>query len=195
MKEEVRSTIILKRNKIKEAFNFMHDLLCDLVNQSPDKYEFKQTEFIRSDHEQVITYEKFHKLLKIVNRRLPDNHIKIIFHLLDADENELLSFKEFVYLPDLLNYPITEIKDRMNIFEKRFPRIYNSRLSSIVKRLVHHRVFQLFFDFIIVMNILFIILEAREGFEWAFLFLFIVEILMRVYACGFKEFMSVSWNM
>ncbi len=173
----------------------MHDVLWDLGNKYPEKYEFKQTEFIRSNHEPVITYEKFHKLLKKVNESLPENHIKIIFHLLDADENNLLSFKEFVYLPDLLNYPITEIKDRMNIFEKKFPKIYNSRLSSIVKRLVHHRIFQLFFDFAIGMNILFIILDAEEGYEWAFLSFFIIEVLMRIYACGFKNFMSISWNM
>ena len=69
---------------------------------------------------------------------MPENQFEIIFHILDSDGNNLLTFKEFVYLPDLLNFPLTEFKDRLNIFEKYFPHIYFCELSKVIKRFVNH---------------------------------------------------------
>lgn len=69
----------------------MHDILSDLITKMPDKYTYKATEFIESENQQVMTYEKFHALMTHVNKKIPENQLKILFHLLDSDENELLS--------------------------------------------------------------------------------------------------------
>ena len=95
--------------------------------------------------------------MALIDPAKPENQVKILFQLLDSDNNQLLgwlknfllivlkkililkkAFKEFVYLPDLLNYPVTEVKDRLTIYEIYAPKIYNSKYSQIVRRFVYH---------------------------------------------------------
>jgi two pore calcium channel protein 3 len=63
------------------------------------------------------------------------------------------------------------------------------------KKKLFHRIFQLFFNLLIAMNIIFVIFSPMSGIEWLFLSLFLVEILMKIYTFGFKEFISDYWNM
>ena len=138
LKEDIRLTLKIKRAKINEAFEYIKDILSELVEKKPDMYKFETTEFIKSPSASVITYEKFIFLMKRIYPKMPENQFEIIFHILDSDGNNLLTFKEFVYLPDLLNFPLTEFKDRLNIFEKYFPHIYFCELSNVIKRFVNH---------------------------------------------------------
>ena len=46
---------------------------------------------------------------------------------------------QFLYLADLLILPLTEVRDRMTLLQKYFPRIYNSYISSVIKTIVKHR--------------------------------------------------------
>lgn len=86
----MRSTIVLKRDKIKEAFEFMKDLLHDLIVNEPEKYKFSPTDYVKSEQDHVITYDKFIALMKKVDRKMPANQVDIIFKLLDVDDNSYL---------------------------------------------------------------------------------------------------------
>ncbi len=57
------------------------------------------------------------------------------------------------------------------------------------------RVFHLFFDFVIFLNIIFVVFNDRGDIEWAFLIIFVIEISLKVYAWGFKEFAADKWNL
>ncbi len=139
LKNEVKSTIKLKRGKIHEAFEFIKDILTELIKKDPIKYKFEITDVVKSPRVSVITSEKFSVLMKLVCPKMSETQIGVLFDILDTDENDLLVFKEFVHLPDLLNYRITEIKDRLNIFETYFPSFYNSEFSNTIKRFVNDR--------------------------------------------------------
>lgn len=97
-----------------------------------------ETEFINNDTQHVLSLESFIKLIKLADHTKSDNQINILFQVLDLDQNRALSFKEFLYLPDLLNIRITEIKDRMTILEKYIPNIYNHKSSVILRNIVKH---------------------------------------------------------
>ena len=88
--------------------------------------------------EKVLTLDSFIKLMKLTDKKLSLNQINVLFRVLDSDNNQVLSFKEFLYLPDLLNIRITEIKDRMTFLEKYIPNVYNHRYSIILRQIVKH---------------------------------------------------------
>jgi len=120
-------------------------------------------------------------------------------------------------MPDLLKYPLKPYVIHRILFASFFRKIYDSELSNIIKRFVKHRyylkfyyfifdsffslvfiflrVFRYFFDFVILLNLLFIVLEISGGSEYAFLSLFFIEILLKIYVFGFKHFLRDSWNM
>ena len=56
------------------------------------------------------------------------------------------------------------------------------------------RYFVYFFDLVIFANAIFIALERNDA-EVLFLVLFNIEILLKLYTYGFKEFFSRYWNM
>ncbi len=100
LKNEVKSTIILKRCKIEDAFNIIRQPLSDFLSREENnvvdesgttRFEFKKTEFINSSNDKIINYEAFSKLMKNVDPNKSDNQIEILFKLLDKDENQLLS--------------------------------------------------------------------------------------------------------
>lgn len=125
--------MLLKRTKIKDAFDLLKQPISQIKNVN-----HTQTEYIKTSFESVLSYENFFRLIKLSDATKSDNQIKILFNVLDLDDNESLSFKEFLYLPDLLNIRITEIKDRMNLFERLLPQIYNHRISVILINFVKH---------------------------------------------------------
>ena len=84
----------MKRRKVEEAFGFANETLSELVRAN--QYQFIQTEYIRSENEKVITYKTFRKLMALIDPAKPENQIKILFQLLDSDDNQLLGwFKSF----------------------------------------------------------------------------------------------------
>lgn len=87
-KDEVKQSLELKRNKIKDAFDlikFPHKTPIEVDNGD------KNVENIKSHFDYVIEYEVFEKLMRNVNTKLTEKHIKILFELLDLDGNKLLS--------------------------------------------------------------------------------------------------------
>lgn len=90
LKDEVRETIKLKRDKIEDAFNMVRIPIRLL--ESKDKTNLNlDTEIIRSEHQCVITKDIFSKLMKLVNPKVKSNQIEALFRILDFDENGILS--------------------------------------------------------------------------------------------------------
>lgn len=93
-KDEVRQSLELKRNKIKDAFDlikFPMKTLIETENESGDKIVFKETAFVKSEFEYIINYSVFEKLMRKVSDKFTDKQVNILFELLDLDANRLLS--------------------------------------------------------------------------------------------------------
>ena len=103
-KAEVISTIQLKLAKSKDAFDLIKVPFNLIIQATETKINgdiekesmnFKETEFLKSSYQHVITYNIFSKLMQLIEPTKKENQIKILFELIDFDNNKLLS-KVFV---------------------------------------------------------------------------------------------------
>ncbi|RNA14534.1 two pore calcium channel 1-like [Brachionus plicatilis] len=193
LKEEVRETIKLKRDKMEDAFNMVR-IPIRLLDSEEKANINMDNEVIRSEHQCVITKGTFSRLMNLVNPKIKSHQINALFRILDFDNNGILSFKEFVHVADLLNIKMSEGQDRKTLFEIYIPRIYNGKWSTFIKKLVRHKIFQMFFDLMILFNIIFVIIDPNSGVEWFFLAGFMVEIMLKIYTDGIVEFIKKYWN-
>lgn len=171
LKNEVKVIIKRKRELLTTVFNLMKDETID--------------------GKEVIKQDQFYKLLKLTVPRKSEQYFKVVWCVLDADQNGFVDREEFMCVADLLNIPVTEVLP--NLFERYMPKVYRSKYSSMTKAFVKHRAFRYMFDAIIVANAFFILFDVDGG-EWAFLAIFIVEILLKVYTFGFYMFLRKLWN-
>jgi len=65
---------------MREAF----DMIRMVSNDSKEQDELQ-------NKQKYISFEIFHKLLKLVDPNKKDNQIKILFKLIDSDDNQLIS--------------------------------------------------------------------------------------------------------
>ncbi|XP_014791412.1 two pore channel protein 2 [Octopus bimaculoides] len=100
---------------------------------------------------------------------------------------------QFLKVADLLQLPLTEVKDRMSFMETHCPTIYNSYISKVIKVAVRHRFFRWFFDALIFINAWIIGFDIDEA-DWFFLSIFMFEILLKLYVFGVKKFFRLFWN-
>lgn len=59
--------------------------------------------------------------------------------------------------------------------------------------LLYFRAFRYFFDFMIFVNAWFIGFDIDEA-DWFFLGIFMLEIVLKLYTFGLREFFKVFWN-
>lgn len=81
---------MLKRNKIRDAFDLISISYQSLINENPSLYKFEKTAYISRETDKVITIEIFYKLIKLIDPKRKNSHIKLIFELIDWDKNNLL---------------------------------------------------------------------------------------------------------
>ncbi|XP_059167461.1 two pore calcium channel protein 1-like [Physella acuta] len=173
LKNEIREAVYLKRQKLAKAF--------DLIK-------------VKRGSEDVVTHSRWKQLASVILPGKSDTLIDLLMKILDQDNNNVLNKKDFLNLSDLLQVQLTEVKDRLTLLEKHFPSVYNHRVSEYFKYVVRHRVFRYFFDFLIVVNAVFIAIDLDVA-DWFFLSIFAFEILCKLYVLGGKEFISRLWNL
>lgn len=80
-----------------------------------------------------------------------------------------------------------------NLWQRLFPKFYGSTCSNAITRIVKHRFFGWAFDSLICANALFIGV-GLDAVEVPFLILFNLEIALKIYASGPKDYFRNSWN-
>jgi len=140
---------------------------------------------------EVIIQGDFNQLLKKTIPSRSEQYFKILWFVLDVDNNGYIDKSEFHNLPDLMNIKITEVKP--NLCQRFIPNIYRSKYSKMVIQIVKHKYFRYIFDAIILINAI-IILSPWDYIEWGFLAIFTLEILLKMYAFGFYMFITKYWN-
>ncbi|XP_064622420.1 uncharacterized protein LOC135484707 [Lineus longissimus] len=172
LKNEVKSYVFAKRRTLGRAFNILK---------------------IWKDGHYVITRKIWTMLMKVLAPDRSSVQVDLLLFVLDENTDGFIERREFLKVADLLNVEVTEVKDRITLFERYMPRCYKSWLSEALKSVVRHKFFRYFFDFCILANAVFIALSLDTA-EWFFLALFTLEILLKMYAYGFKRFFKGLWN-
>ncbi|XP_022784410.1 two pore calcium channel protein 1-like isoform X2 [Stylophora pistillata] len=172
MKNEIRASVYRKRRQLKNAFDVLK---------------------VWSNEMWVVTQKRWLTLMKEVCPQWSLARVALLWQVLDENNEGKIGRKDFLMLADLLNVKVIEVKDQVNLFERFIPRVYNSRISAKIRLGVCHKYFVYFFDLVIFANAIFIALE-RNDLEVLFLALFNVEIFLKLYTYGFKEFFARYWN-
>eukprot|EP01028_Stygiella_incarcerata_P001472 TRINITY_DN125_c0_g1_i1.p1 TRINITY_DN125_c0_g1~~TRINITY_DN125_c0_g1_i1.p1 ORF type:complete len:775 (+),score=143.52 TRINITY_DN125_c0_g1_i1:84-2327(+) len=128
----------------------------------------------------------------------------LLFEALDIDEDGHVSSTEFMKILQILNLKVRLRKTNPNCFEVFCAPIYFSRISEKVKRMVKHRYFEYFMDLIIVANVIYVVIDLnlmfhggeRQQFyiDYYILGIFVIEMFLKMYAFGFREYMRHKWN-
>lgn len=172
LKNEIKAAVYGKRRKLAQAFDILK---------------------VPHGGRQVVTYTVWCELMKRVIPNRSRSHIDLLIRVLDIDGSNMIRKQQFLKLADLLELQLSEVKDRQTFLEQKFPVIYNSFISRIVKLVVRHKAFRYFFDFMIFVNAWFIGFDLDEA-DWFFLGIFMLEIVLKLYTFGPREFFRVFWN-
>ncbi|XP_053642304.2 two pore channel protein 1 isoform X1 [Cherax quadricarinatus] len=179
LKNEVRKTVFSKRQQLSKAFEILA---------------------IKSEGQKVITRSRFVQLMKLLDSKKNPAFINVMWIVLDCDGSDCLEKREFLKLADLLNVEVSEVVDRTTFIGHYLPSIYYSKPSRVLCRIVKHKLFQIFFDFLTLVNAVVIGISTSQSnwddaAEWFFLSFFLLEILLKLYVLGFRRFFRRMWNL
>ncbi|XP_069116582.1 uncharacterized protein [Argopecten irradians] len=172
LKNEIKAAVYNKRQKLAQAFELLK---------------------LKRGTGSVINHNAWCQLMRRVVPNKSQRHIDLLMRVLDVDANNTISKAEFLALADLLELRLSEVHDRLTFLELKIPFIYNSRISNFVKKIVRHKFFRFFFDFLIFLNAWFIGFDVDSA-DWFFLSLFLLEISFKLYVFGPREFFIRFWN-
>ncbi|KAM5164486.1 two pore channel protein 2-like [Mantella aurantiaca] len=179
LKNEIRKLAYMKRRKMAEAFNALK---------------------VKEGSDFVITETKWNKLVRLVAPDISNSHRELLLRVSKEENQRSVGKEAFIRLADLLNIKVITLKARKHPIECWMPHLYRSAASRFIRRVVHHKGFIYAFDVIILVNAIFIALDDRNPLianaEWAFLSLYVLEILLKLYTYDPRTFFAKNqfWN-
>ena len=173
LKKEIQESVYQKRKLLNKVY--------DLIKTR------------KTDGDCYIYKDMFIRILQSTRKDINMDYCESLWMVLDFDENNYIDRKEFMRVVDIIDFKVSDIKNDRTFGERWFPSVYNSTHSKFVIKCVKHVVFRYVFDIIIFANI-FCIAFDWEGGEWAFLVLFLIEIILKLYSFGTKAFFEKLWN-
>ncbi|XP_037327825.2 two pore segment channel 3 [Pungitius pungitius] len=181
LKEEVRQLVRTKRHKMARAFAVLQEARAE-------------------GGEPVVSQANWNQVVKLVQPGISNAHRELLWSVADDNNQGCIGKLAFVQLADLLNIEVITLKSRPHPLESACPAFYRSAPSRLVCRLVQHRAFVIAYDVIILVNAVFIGLDEENPLiansEWAFLTLYLLEILLKLYVFEPRSFFSRHnfWN-
>ncbi|CAG5947409.1 unnamed protein product [Menidia menidia] len=181
LKQEVQQLVRAKRHKMARAFAILQE----------HKEEGGQP---------VVTQPNWNKLVQQVRPNMNNAHRELLWSVSDNKNQGFIGKVAFTQLADLLNIEVITLKSRPHPFQSLFPTLYQSAPSRLLFRIVRHRGFVIAYDIIILVNAVFIGLDEDNPMisnsEWAFLALYLLEIMLKLYVFEPRAFFSKHnfWN-
>ncbi|KAJ3614909.1 hypothetical protein NHX12_018478 [Muraenolepis orangiensis] len=179
--EEVRQLVRTKRHKMVRAFA--------ILQEPREGWE-----------EPVVSQTSWNQLIRLVQSDLSQAHRDLLWSVADHHNQGFIGKLAFVQLADLLNIQVIAMKSRPHPLQRWSPSLYLSAPSRWLCHAVQHRVFVMVYDVIILVNAVFIGLDEEDPLigntEWFFLSLYLLEILLKLYAMEPRAFYSRHnfWN-
>ncbi|XP_019371642.1 PREDICTED: two pore calcium channel protein 2-like isoform X1 [Gavialis gangeticus] len=179
LKNEIRKLAYMKRHKMVEAFNILK---------------------VKEGSEFVVKESQWKQVVKLVAPEISTSHRELLLRISDDEQKGYVDKKSFVRLADLLNIQVITMKIRSHPLEHWLPHVYNSAASRFLRSMVRHKRFVWTYDVIILINAIFIALDEENPLisyaEWAFLSLYITEILLKLYTYEPRTFFAKNqfWN-
>jgi len=181
--------------------NYKQNVHADVAQSVANKHDKLRRSFrILEKVFVAIDYSGYQLICDIVCP-MQSKNITAVQWLILSDGKERITEDDFLYVGNIFAVQLLEKNpnDVFSIVEKYFPRAYNhpisQRIIGWVKDDPYKVWFMRFFDVAILANAICIGLDI-EAAEWYFLSLFVVELMLRLYAYGTFEFFSIHrlWN-
>ncbi|XP_071370556.1 two pore segment channel 3, partial [Centroberyx affinis] len=181
LKEEVRQLVRAKRHKMVRAFAVLQERR-------------------EEGAEPAVSQACWNQLVRRVQPDISTAHRELLWSVSDDKNQGWIGKVAFVQLADLLNIQVITLKSRPHPLQNLLPTLYQSGPSRLLRRMVQHRGFVILYDLIILVNAVFIGLDETDPLiayaEWVFLALYLLEILLKLYAFEPRAFFSRHnfWN-
>ncbi|XP_028925827.1 two pore calcium channel protein 1-like [Ornithorhynchus anatinus] len=179
LKNEIRKLAYMKRHKMIEAFNIL---------KAKEGTEF------------VVKESHWKQLVEIVAPDISKSHQDLLLRISDDEQKGHVDKKCFLRLADLLNIQVVTMKIKRHPLAVWMPRVYDSKGSLFIRKVVRDKMFIWVYDVIILLNAIFIALDEKNQLisyaEWVFLSLYIIEILLKLYTYEPRMFFGRTqfWN-
>ncbi|CAK8694814.1 unnamed protein product [Clavelina lepadiformis] len=189
LKTEIRAAVFWKRKKLEEAFELLADHFPDQNATVTEKTWFQVMKKLTNPP----TYRKVNLFWEVLQAYGKED--KNEENIDETDKVNGIGKDQFLQVANLLNVNLVEDSSTVNIFYIYARDVYMSRPSRFIRTCVSHRFFVYFFDLMIIANAVCIGMDW-ESTEWFFLSIFILEILLKMFTLGPKEYFSFSrlWN-
>lgn len=182
LKEEVKSLVSMKRESLSRAYDTVVE-----------------------DNSDGLPCENFKTLMTKVLTSTSSLHLSpkplpvcnVLWSILER--NGKISKESFLQLSELLNMDVKLIplhQANATLIEKYLPSLYNSTASTLLRKGVQSKYFRYAFDLLILINAILIATAADRNnrMEWILLWLFLLEIVAKLYTFGFVKFIRKFWN-
>ncbi|XP_039594304.1 two pore segment channel 3 [Polypterus senegalus] len=179
LKDEVKKLVRVKRYKMVKAFEILK---------------------VPMGNEYVIMQSDWNQLVRMVDPSISSSHRELLWSVSDDSRNGYIGKFAFIQLSDLLNIKVITLKSRVHPLKMCLPRLYSSAASRVIRHAVQHKAFVLFYDFIILVNAIFIGLDEDNSLlsnvEWVFLGFYLLEIVLKLYTYEPRSFFARHqfWN-
>jgi len=196
VKRDLRNAKILERSKLKESFDIL-------------------TRYTPPGGLRYVTLPLFISLFRELRPSASTKRAKLLYKILDTNNTQRLSFREFKGITNLLKFNISSTKTDDNIFSRCIPKFYNSRFSNVLKYCVQHVAFSVVVTLMIVINAALVLIEQllveklqqgkqnpalvsfnkhKAWTEILFFFVFFVEMFLKIYSFGPRNYWKKNWN-
>nr|XP_039248277.1 two pore calcium channel protein 1-like isoform X1 [Styela clava] len=176
LEKEIGVAVEEKQRKLDKAFDLLKN---DSLHEEP-----------------CVTYHKWIALLRIISSRISEERALVLWHVLcDNETKDGISQSSFSKSADAINVRLVIDGSDNNFFANKFPGCFYSKGSKVLIQVVNHIYFVYAFDLLILANAVCIALDLEQT-EWFFLPVFMIEIALRMYAVGPREYFSLDrlWN-
>ncbi|XP_045157394.2 uncharacterized protein LOC123523795 [Mercenaria mercenaria] len=166
MKDQIKHSAHMKRKILHQAFEVIK---------------------INVDGNEMVTYKTWKRLIRLAHPGKTNHQIDLLMMVLDTDRSGFISRQQFLNIADLLNVPISVVSERKNFMELHFKKIYKSKLSKNLRKMVDSIYFSLAYDGIVAINVVLLCLNVDDA-DWFFLALYVLEIALKWYTFGTKRY-------
>ncbi|CAF1443732.1 unnamed protein product, partial [Didymodactylos carnosus] len=140
-----------------------------------------------------IEYTTYQQLMESIKANITDEIVQVYWKTLGDKQDNNINIDQLNELIFNLNFSIQQRKSTEPWLQQTFPNFYNSKPSQILIMCVNTMLFRMIINLLIVGNAVCLAVSYNK-LEWFFLSAFGVEVLLKMYAMGSKNYFQQKWN-
>jgi len=150
-------------------------------------------EVLKDEETDTMRFPQWEQVMKKMQPSASHGRVWLLWLVLDQAEKGSIGIQEWLQVCEVLNISVMALSSTINAFHRHIPTIYTSAPSEAFKSAVRHKAFSVFFDFIIILTVIMIVIDER-GADPIFVALFAFEAASKIYALGFVNYFRDGWN-